>query len=73
MKLKKYGKNQRGLKKILASPETKVFKNGCDWTEIFKNLIGYDFMFSISKNGLDITDCSGETFNLVTNEKFEIA
>lgn len=72
IKLKRYGKNQRALKKLLADTETKIFKNGNDWTRVFKSLIGYDFNFYLTQKGLEITDITGDTFILKTNLELEV-
>ncbi len=73
VKLKKYGKNQRALKKLLADEETKVFKNGNDLTIVFKSLIGYDYMFRMNGKVLEIVDCLGDTWELKTTVGMEIA
>lgn len=73
VKLKRYGKNLRGLKKLLTIPETRVFKNGYDWTEVFKNLLGYEYNFCLTKKGLEITDITGETLLLTTTVDLEVA
>lgn len=72
MKLKKYGKNQRALKKLLADEETKVFKNGNDLTIVFKSLIGYDYIFRMNEKILEIVDCLGDTWELRTTQNIEI-
>ncbi len=72
MKLKRYGKNQRALKKLLADEETRVFKNGNDLTIVFKSLIGYDFIFRLNKKVLEIVDCLGDTWEMKTSQEIEI-
>lgn len=72
MKIKRYGKNQRALKKLLADEETRVFKNGNDLTIAFKNLIGYDYMFRLNKKVLEIVDCLGDTWEMKTSQEIEI-
>lgn len=72
MKLKKYGKNQRALKKLLADEETKVFKNGNDSTSVFKSLIGYDYIFKMNEKVLEIVDCLGDTWEMRTSQNIEI-
>lgn len=72
MKLKKYGKNQRALKKLLADEETKVFKNGNDSTSVFKSLIGYDYIFRMNEKVLEIVDCLGDTWEMRTSQNIEI-
>lgn len=45
----------------------------CDFTESFVNvLLGYDYIFKKHKKGLEITDCSGESFILETDQEIEI-
>ena len=72
MKLKKYGKNQRALKKLLADEETKVFKNGNDSTSVFKSLIGYDYIFRMNEKVLEIVDCLGDIWEMRTSQNIEI-
>lgn len=72
MKLKRYGKNQRALKKLLADEETRVYKDGNDSTIVFKNLIGYDYMFRLNKKVLEIVDCLGDTWEMRTSQNIEI-
>lgn len=71
MKIKKYGKNQRQLKKLLTNG-AKIFKDSVDWTEIFKNLIGFEYIFRTNRKGLEIVDPLGDIFILESKETFEI-
>lgn len=71
MKIKRYGKNTRQLKKLLASG-ARIFKDNNDWTQVFKTVVGYDFTFRLHNKGLEIVDCLGDTFILVSEETFEI-
>lgn len=72
IKIRKYGKNQRALKKLLADEETRVFKNGNDLTIVFKNLIGYDYIFRMNKKVFEIVDCFGDTWEMKTSQEIEI-
>ena len=71
MKIKKFGKNKRQLKKLLENG-AKIFKDNSDWTQVFKAVVGYDFTFRLHSKGLEIVDCLGDTFILESEEKFEI-
>lgn len=72
IKIRKYGKNQRALKKLLTDEETRVFKNGNDSTSVFKSLIGYDYIFRMNKKVLEIVDCLGDTWEMKTSQEIEI-
>ena len=56
MKIKRYGKNQRALKKLLADEETEVLRNGVDFKSLLQTLIGFEFKFEKIKDGLKLTD-----------------
>lgn len=71
MKIKKYGKNTRQLKKLIESG-ARIFKGDNDWTQVFKAVVGYDFTFKLHSKGLEIVDCLGDVFVLESEEKFEI-
>lgn len=79
MKIRGFGKNKRELKKLIKDG-AKIYNYGglqknklCDFTESFMNvLLGYDYIFKKHKKGLEITDCSGESFILETDQEIEI-
>lgn len=71
MKIKRFGKNKRQLKKLIESG-ARIFKDNIDWTQVFKAVVGYDFTFRLHSKGLEIVDCLGDTFILESEEKFEI-
>lgn len=73
MKIKRYGKNKVALKKLVKDENTRIFFNGLDAKQLFEKLIGYDFIFNLTNKGLEITDCTGETFLLTTNISLEMA
>lgn len=73
MKLRRYGKNKRELKKLMADLSTRVTQNGFEAKKIFEKLIGYDFNYQILKNNiLEVTGIDGESFLIQTDLDLEI-
>ncbi len=77
MQIRGYGKNKRELKKLIKAGSKIYWGNQenklNDFTESFMNvLLGYDYIFKKHKKGLEIIDCSGESFILETDQEIEI-
>ena len=72
MKIKRYGKNQRALKKLLADEETEVLRNGVDFKSLLQTLIGFEFKFEKIKDGLKLTDLVGDTWTIKTSQEIDI-
>lgn len=70
IKIKKYGKNVRALKKLLSIESTKVTLNGIDHKKIFQGLIGYDYIIKPRENGFEAYAC-GDTFIIETTQILE--
>lgn len=70
MKIKQFGKNQRVFKKLVADTETEIILRGHEAKNIFENLIGFDFITKIIKDGLEVTGPDGESFFIKTNISF---
>ena len=72
IKLKKYGKNLRGLKKIMGLEGTKVYLGEHEAKKLFESLIGYEFIFKTCKCGFEATGSDGDSFRIETNQIIEI-
>lgn len=74
LKLKQFGKNKREFKKLVDDVSTNItLENGVNFKEIFKKLIGYDFVTKKLKDGkLEITDSIGEKFYITTDLEVEV-
>lgn len=74
MKIKQFGKNKVAFKKLVADENTKTtLENGADYKDIFKNLIGYEFLCEIVNGILKVTGIDGESFLIKTSLPIEIA
>lgn len=72
IKIRKYGKNQRALKKLLTDEETEVLRNGVDFKSLLQTLIGFEYKFEKIKDGLKLTDLVGDTWIIKTSQEIEI-
>lgn len=73
LKIKRFGKNKIAFKKLVADENTKFCYEGREAREIFKRLIGYEFMTKLNKDGsLEITGADGESFIVNTTYEIEI-
>lgn len=74
IKLKPFGKNLRGLKKILKLKNIKIIDSfNVDVTDNFKKImLGFDFYIKKSKDGIELTDRLGETYYIKTEEEIEV-
>lgn len=72
MKLKKFGKNKRELKKILSHESTKVTQGGKDVKQIIEKLLGYDYQFKMINGILQLTDVLGDKWEITTDLEVEV-
>lgn len=72
IKLKRYGKNLKGLKTIISLEGTKVYLGEHEAKRLFESLIGYEFIFKPCKCGFEAIGYDGESFRIETTQIIEI-
>lgn len=66
VKLKRFGKNVRGFKKLVADETTTITKDGFDKKELFEKMIGYEFAVRKVNGVIELVDPTCEVWELKT-------